>query len=69
MSRCWSFVSLPLRSERLGFSSGSQREWAWGGASESLNRTSILHSDKCEIHNQCARRSTSWRCGFMRRIG
>src|SRR5208283_991088 len=47
--------------------------WTWGGASESLNRTTILHSDKCETQNQCARRSTSeirgWRCGFMRRIG
>ena len=26
----------PLLSERLGFSCWSQREWSWGGASESL---------------------------------
>jgi hypothetical protein len=36
-------VCLPLLSEHLGFSSGSQREWSWGGASESLERTTILH--------------------------
>ena len=48
MSWFRSFVSWPLRSERLGFSSGSQREWSWGDASESLNRTIILHSEECE---------------------
>ena len=73
MSRSWSFASVPLRSECLGFSSGSQREWAWGGASESLERTAIVHSEECETQNQCARRSTGkirgWRCGFMRRTG
>src|SRR5271163_408576 len=64
---------MPLLSERLGFSSESQREWAWGGASERLERHTILHSEECETQNQCARRSTSeirgWRCGFMRRTG
>jgi len=73
MSRSWSFASLPLRSECLDFSSGSQRERAGGGAWESLNRTTILRSDKCETQNRCARRSTSeiraWRCGFKRRTG
>lgn len=29
----------------MGLSSGSQREWAWVGTSESLNPTTILHSD------------------------
>jgi hypothetical protein len=37
-----------LLSECLGFSSGSQREWAWGGASETLERTTKLHSDRRE---------------------
>jgi len=65
--------SLPLRSEGLGFRSGSQRERTWGSASESLNRTTIVRFDKCETQNQCARRSTSeirgWKCGFKRRTG
>jgi hypothetical protein len=69
MSRSWSFAGLRLRSEHLGFSSGSQREWSRGGASESLERTAIPHSEECETQNQCACRSTSairgWRCGFM----
>lgn len=39
MRGAWSFASVPLRSECLGFSSGSQREWSWRGATESLNRT------------------------------
>ena len=30
----------------------------WGGASESLDRSTILHSDKYETKNQCACRST-----------
>ena len=62
-----------LLSERLGFSSEWQREWSWGGAWESVNRTTILHSDKCETQNRCARRSRSeirgWKCGFKRRTG
>ncbi len=73
MSRSRSFASLQLRSERLGFSSESRRECAGGGASGSLNRTTILHFDKCETQNQCAHRSTreirDWKCGFMRRTG
>jgi hypothetical protein len=73
MSRSCSFASLPLLSERLGFTSRSQREWSWGGASESPERTTILHSEECETQNQCARRSTSeirgWKCGFKRRTG
>jgi hypothetical protein len=73
MSRSRSFASVPLRSERLGFSSGWQRELVWGGASESLDRSSILHSDKCETEDQCACRCTSeirrWSCGFMQRTG
>jgi len=73
MSRFRSFASLPLLSERFGFSNGSQRECPWGGALESLERTTILHSEERERQKQCARRSTSetrgWRCGFMRRSG
>ena len=34
---CESAIAVGAR----GFRSGSQREWAWGGASESLNRTTI----------------------------
>jgi hypothetical protein len=48
MRRLLSFASVPLLSECLGFSSGSQREWAWGGASETLERTTKLHSDQRE---------------------
>jgi len=48
-------------------------EWVWGAASESLDRSTILHSDKCETENRCACRCTSeirrWSCGFMRRTG
>jgi hypothetical protein len=44
-----------------------------GGASESLEHTTILRSEKCETQRQGARRSTreirGWGCGFMRRIG
>ena len=73
MSWSRSFASLTLRSERLGLSSGSERECAWVGASESLNRTTILHFNKCETQNQCAHRSTreirDRRCGFMQRTG
>jgi len=73
MRRSLSFASVPLLSECLGSSSGWQREWAWGGASETLERTTKLRSDQCETQNQCARRSTSeirgWRCGFMLRTG
>src|SRR5216683_6104294 len=73
MSGSCSFASVPLRSECLGFSSGSQREWSWGSAMERLGRTTILHSEERETQNQSARRSTSeirgWRCGFMRRTG
>jgi hypothetical protein len=54
---------------RSGFTSGLQREGSWGGEWESLNRTTIVRSDKCETQNQCARRSRSeirgWGCGFM----
>ncbi len=55
MSRSWSFASVPLRSECLGFSSGWRREGSWGGASESPERITILHSEERETQNQCAR--------------
>jgi hypothetical protein len=53
ISASW-FASLPLRSGRSGFTSGSQREGSWGGEWESLNRTTILRSDKllCDHHAQ-----------------
>src|SRR5882762_1522730 len=51
MSGSCSFASVPLRSECLGFSSGSQREWSWGGALERLERTTILHSEERETQN------------------
>src|ERR1700722_15983747 len=57
----------------LGFQEQVAERTGVGKRSESLNRTTILHSDKCETQNQCGRRSTSeirgWRCGFKRRTG
>jgi hypothetical protein len=72
MRRSLSFASVPLLSECLGFSSGSQREWAWGGASETLERTTKLRSDQRETQNRCgaearARFEAGW--GFMLRTG
>ena len=64
----WRFLPVCFR-----FSCWWQREWSWGGTSESLERTTVQHSEEWETENQCARRSTSkirgWRCGFMRQTG
>ena len=70
MSRPLSFARSRLLSVCFRFSCWGQREWSWGGTSESLERTTVQHSEEWETENQCARRSTSkirgWRCGFMR---
>jgi len=57
----------------LGFHQRVAERRGVGGAWESMNRTTVLHSDKGGTQHQCARRNTSemrgWRCGFMRRTG
>ena len=73
MSRWLSFAGWGLLSVRFGSSCWWQREWSWAGTSESLEGTTIQHSEEWETEKQCTRRSTSkirgWRGGFMRRIG
>ncbi len=73
MSRWLSFAGWRLLSLRFGFSSWWQKEWSWAGTSESLERSTIQHSEEWETEKQCARRSTrkirGWRCGFMRHTG
>ena len=71
--RSLSFARCCLLSVCFRFSCSWQREWSCAGMSESPERTTILHSEECEIENQCARRSAreirGWRCGFMGRTG
>ena len=73
MSRSMSFARWCLLLVRFRFSCWWQRKWSWAGTSESLERTTIPHSEEWETEDQCARRSTSeirgWRRGFMRRTG
>ena len=60
-----------MLSVRFGFSWWSQREWSWGGALESLDRTTIVQCEEYETQNQCACRSArekrGWGYGFMLR--
>jgi hypothetical protein len=57
----------------MGFSSEWQREWSRIDTGESMERTTVVHSEEGETQNQCARRGRSeirgWRCGFMLRTG
>ena len=48
MRRSLSFGKWLLLSVRFRFSCWWQREWSWAGTSESLERTTIQHSEECE---------------------
>ena len=59
MSRSLLFARWGLLSVRFRFSCWWQREWSWGGTSESLEHATIQHSEEWETENQYVRRSTS----------